>query len=50
MVTLFFIIYRLLYFKEIYDKQLDQTVEPKMPCKVDPNSNEMGSIAEKQFI
>ena len=50
MVTLFFIIYRLLYFKEIYDKQLDQTVEPKMPCKVDPNSNEMGSVAEKTSI
>ena len=40
----------MLYFKESYDKQLDQAVEPQIPSKVDPNSNEMGSVAEKPSI
>ena len=40
----------MVYFKESYDKQLDQAVEPQIPSKVDPNSNEMGSVAEKPSI
>ena len=37
----------MLYFKESYDKQLDQAVEPQIPFKDDSNSNEIGSVAEK---
>ena len=40
----------MLYFKESYDKQLDQVVEPQIPSKVNPNSNQMGSVAEKSSI
>ena len=40
----------MLYFKESYDKQLDQAVEPQIPFKVDSNSNEIGSVAEKPSI